>query len=161
MKELELAREKLSENKSFFNKLGKREQKALDRYAAKAHTQAFKEFDCLSCGNCCKTTGPLFTKADIDRLAKLFRLKSSTFINTYLRIDEDGDYVLQSTPCPFLQDDNKCLVYDNRPKACREFPHTNRKNFYQIRKLTLENTLICPITARVVEQIKADMKNNS
>ncbi|GLR16229.1 YkgJ family cysteine cluster protein [Portibacter lacus] len=156
MKELELAQQKLKENRSFFKNLSKKDRKALDQVAEEAHDEAFSSFDCLTCANCCKTTGPLFTKADIDRLAKVFSMKSSQFIEAYLRMDEEGDYVLQTTPCPFLLDDNKCLVYDQRPKACREFPHTNRKNFYQIRNLTLKNTLVCPIAFKVVENIKAN-----
>ncbi len=158
MIELELARQKKEEHKRFFKNLNKREIKRLDELAKEAHIQAFQEYDCLSCANCCKTTGPLFTKADIDRLAKVFRLKPAVFIEEYLSLDEDGDYVLQQTPCPFLGEDNKCLVYNERPKACREFPHTDRKNFYQIRNLTLKNTLMCPIAYRVVEQIRQNIK---
>jgi Fe-S-cluster containining protein len=154
MKELELAKVRLKENKHFFKSLSKLDRKKLDEYAEDAHEAAFKSYDCLECANCCKSTGPLFTKADIDRLSRVFRMNSASFISCYLRLDEDGDYILKQTPCPFLQENNKCLVYDQRPKACREFPHTNRKNFYQIRALTLNNTLMCPIAFRVVEQIK-------
>nr|MDK7631844.1 YkgJ family cysteine cluster protein [Globicatella sanguinis] len=82
--------------------------------------------------NCCKTTGPLFTQKDIERLAKVFRMKPSLFIEKYLRIDEDNDYVLQQLPCPFLDSENYCLVYEDRPKACKEYPHTDRKKFHQI-----------------------------
>lgn len=45
----------------------------------------------------------------------------------YLRVDEDNDKVFKSMPCPFLGEDNLCSIYDIRPKACREFPHTDRK----------------------------------
>ena len=80
-------------------------------------------------------------------------MKSSQFIDEYLHRDEDGDYVLNSAPCPFLGADNKCLVYEDRPKACREYPHTDRKNMYQIMDLTAQNTLICPAVASIVEKI--------
>lgn len=158
MKELELAKQKLQENKSFFKNLSKKDRKAVNAHSLDAHNKAFKEFDCLSCANCCKTTGPLFTKSDINRLSKVFKVSQSEFISQYLRLDEDGDYVLQTTPCAFLQDDHTCLVYEERPKACREFPHTDRKNFYQIRTLTLKNTLICPIAFKVLEEIKWSMR---
>src|SRR5690606_32295299 len=111
-----------------------------DRFHAQ-HEAVFREIDCLECANCCKTTSPLFIMADIERLAKVLRMKPQAFIETYLTIDEDGDYVLQSTPCPFLGEDNKCFVYEHRPKACREYPHTNRKRMYQIMDITLKNTL--------------------
>jgi Fe-S-cluster containining protein len=154
MKELELAKTKYKENKAFLNKLNKNQVNKLDAIAAKAHTEEFKSFDCLGCANCCKTTGPLFTKADIQRLAKLLGQSVTQFQEQYLKVDEDGDFVLQQTPCPFLLENNECFVYDHRPKACREFPHTDRKNFFQIRNLTLKNTLICPITYNVLEKIK-------
>ncbi len=161
MKELELAKQKLGENKDFFRKLSKRERKTLDVHAAAAHEEAFRTYDCLTCANCCKTTGPLFTRADIERISKVFRMKSGDFIDEYLQMDEEGDFVLQSTPCTFLNENNECLIYDARPKACREFPHTDRKNLYQIRNLTLQNSLICPITYKVLEDIKSRMQKPS
>ena len=119
------------------------------------HHEEFERTDCLECANCCKTTGPLFTKADIERISKFFRQKPQAFIDDYLRIDEENDYVFQSLPCPFLGADNYCSIYDVRPKACREFPHTDRKKFQQISNLTLKNVAICPAAFNIVEAMKA------
>ena len=118
------------------------------------HEAEFKRTDCLHCANCCKTTGPLFTSADIERIAKHLKQKPQQFIDQYLRIDEDHDYVLQSVPCTFLGADNACFIYDVRPKACREFPHTDRKKFQQISDLTLKNVAICPAAFNIVEAMK-------
>jgi hypothetical protein len=96
----------------------------------------------------------LFTSADIERISKSFRQKPQQFIEQYLRIDEDKDYVLKSVPCTFLDSDNKCFIYDVRPKACREFPHTDRKKFNQITDLTLLNVAICPAAFNIVEKMK-------
>jgi Fe-S-cluster containining protein len=96
----------------------------------------------------------LFTSADIERISKSFRQKPQQFIDQYLRIDEDKDYVLKSVPCTFLDSDNKCFIYDVRPKACREFPHTDRKKFNQITDLTLLNVAICPVAFNIVEKMK-------
>ena len=115
------------------------------------HDEEFQRTDCLECANCCKTTGPLFTPKDIERISKSFRMKPSKFIADYLKIDEDNDYVLQSVPCVFLSQDNKCSIYDIRPKACREFPHTDRRKFQQISNLTLKNVKICPAAFNIVE----------
>jgi len=71
-------------------------------------------------------------------------MKPSDFETKYLRIDEDNDKVLQNLPCFFLNEDNTCSIYDVRPKACREYPHTDRKKVYQINNLTIKNTIICP-----------------
>ena len=101
-----------------------------------------------------KATGPVCTSADIERISKSFRQKPQQFIDQYLRIDEDNDYVLKSVPCTFLDSDNKCFIYDVRPKACREFPHTDRKKFNQITDLTLKNVAICPAAFNIVEKMK-------
>lgn len=116
-----------------------------DRYSA--------EIDCLSCGNCCRSLGPRITDKDVDRLAKHFRMKAVDFIAQYLRTDEDGDMVFKTMPCPFLGADNYCAVYENRPKACREYPHTDRKKFYQIYMLSVENASTCPIVYKVLQDL--------
>lgn len=152
------AKQRQAEHKKFLGKIKNKPPKDLDQKMQSIHEEVFDKIDCLSCANCCKTTGPLFTQKDIERLANLFRLKPSQFIDKYLRIDEDNDYVLQSVPCPFLGADNYCSVYENRPKACREFPHTDRKKFYQINHLTIQNTLICPATYEVVEEMMRKFK---
>ena len=122
------------------------------------HELEFEKTDCLQCANCCKTTSPIFTTKDIERISKSFRIKTRQFIDTYLNLDADSDYVLKSSPCTFLAADNTCNIYDVRPKACREYPHTNRKNFEKISDLTLKNVAICPATFNIVEALRAKLK---
>jgi len=152
------AKEKHSENKKFFVKLKKKPPKNLDYIMQELHEAEFKRTDCLTCANCCKTTGPLFTNADVGRISKSFRMKPQKFIDSYLRIDEENDFVLQQVPCTFLGADNYCSIYDVRPKACREFPHTDRKKFQQISNLTLKNVEICPAAFNIVEEMKKLIK---
>jgi Fe-S-cluster containining protein len=57
----------------------------------------------------------------------------------------------------FLDGDNTCFIYEVRPKACREFPHTDRKKFQQISDLTLQNVAICPAAFKIVEEMKKKM----
>lgn len=153
-----LAKDRHKENKTFFVKLKKKPPKQLDYIMQDLHEAEFERTDCLDCANCCKTTGPLFTAKDIDRIAKHFKMKQQQFIDTYLRLDEENDYVLQSVPCEFLGADNYCSIYEVRPKACREFPHTDRKKFQQISNLTLKNTAICPAAYNIVEAMKQRIK---
>ena len=148
------AKDKHIENKKYFDKLKKKTPKNLDYVMEDLHNAEFKKMDCLKCANCCKTTGPLFTDADIERVSKYLRQKPQKFVEQYLRIDEDRDYVLQSVPCTFLDTENACLIYDVRTKACREFPHTDRKKFQQITDLTLKNVAICPAAFNIVEEMK-------
>ncbi|WP_335964650.1 YkgJ family cysteine cluster protein [Galbibacter sp. PAP.153] len=150
----QLANDKKAENKKYFAKLKKKPPKNLDYIMQELHDDEFEKTDCLTCANCCKTTGPLFTNADIERIAKHLKVKPQQFIDQYLQIDEENDYVLKEVPCTFLDADNYCLIYDVRPKACREYPHTNRKKFHQITNLTLKNTAICPAAYNIVEKMK-------
>lgn len=151
---LEKSQSQEKENRLFLKKLRKGNKKQIDTRFHNLHEETFKKIDCLDCANCCKTTSPIFRDQDIKKLSKLFKMKEQSFIQEYLKIDEDDDYVLQSSPCPFLLDDNKCFVYDVRPQACREYPHTDRKNMHQILTLTYKNTLVCPAVATIVENFK-------
>ena len=154
----QLAKDKHKENKTFFEKLKKKPPKQLDYLMQELHQEEFKRTDCLDCANCCKTTGPLFTTKDISRISKHFKMKELHFIERNLRLDEENDFVLQSVPCTFLGSDNYCSIYDVRPKACSEFPHTDRKKFQQITQLTIKNVSICPAAFNIVEQMKKRIK---
>ncbi|MDR1739558.1 MAG: YkgJ family cysteine cluster protein [Bacteroidales bacterium] len=110
--------------------------------------------DCLKCANCCRSLGPLITNKDIEKIAKTLRIKPSEVINKYLKIDEDNDYVFKSMPCPFLMSDNYCSIYEDRPKACREYPHTDRNKFYQIFNLTIKNAYTCQVAYELIEELK-------
>lgn len=153
-----LALEKNREHKKFLEQLKKKPPKNLDYVVQNTHDEVFEEIDCLQCANCCKTTGPLFTGKDIERLSRHFRMKASEFETKFLRTDEDGDKVLQNLPCFFLNEDNTCSVYEVRPKACREYPHTDRRKIYQINNLMLKNTVICPAAYVFVEKIKEKLE---
>ncbi len=141
-------------SKKLFNQLKKYKPKQLDDVFEALHDDVFSQTDCLSCANCCKTISPIFTQRDIERLAQHFKIRPAVFVDRYLHIDEDQDYVLNITPCPFLGSDNYCSVYENRPIACREYPHTNRKKMVQILDLTLKNTYTCPAVYTIVEDLK-------
>ena len=160
--QLQSLSKKVKENqkahRNFFIKLRKKTPKNLDAIMEKLHGDEFKKSDCLQCANCCKTTSPIFTNKDIERISKSFRIKTRQFIDNYLNVDDDQDYVLKSSPCTFLADDNTCNIYDVRPKACQEYPHTNRKNFEKISELTLKNVSICPATFNIVEALRAKLK---
>lgn len=153
---LEKARGNKKENKKFLTNLARK--KNTDELFHTRHEEAFERIDCLKCANCCKTTSPIFRDADIDRIAKHLRMRPSDFTSKYLHIDEDQDWVLNSSPCYFLDEENYCRIYEVRPKACREYPHTDRKNMNQILELTYRNTLVCPAVAEIVESIKVATK---
>jgi uncharacterized protein len=139
--------------KKLIVRLKKMNNRTLDEVFHNEHRQVFKKIDCLSCANCCKTTSPIFRDVDIRRLSKRLKLSESKFIDSYLHMDSEGDYVLTTAPCPFLGQDNYCSVYEDRPLACREYPHTDRKNMYQILPLTRKNMEVCPAVSTIMQEI--------
>jgi uncharacterized protein len=141
-------------NQKLVAKLKRSKPKDLDKHVHQFHDEAFEHIDCLKCANCCKTTSPIFYQHDLERAAGALRMKPGDFIQTYLHMDEDGDFVLNVAPCPFLDADNYCSIYNDRPRACREYPHTNRKKVIQIMDLTLRNTLVCPAVLEVTEKLR-------
>jgi Fe-S-cluster containining protein len=152
------AKYKHREIKEFTMKLKKSRPKNLDVIFHQSHEEVFSYTDCLECANCCKTTSPIFQKGDIERLAKVLKMKVPQFIEEYLHIDEDEDYVLNSSPCPFLGYENKCIVYKDRPTACREYPHTNRKRMYQLMDLSIKNSQVCPAVLDILDKVKKNIK---
>ncbi|WP_298778189.1 YkgJ family cysteine cluster protein [uncultured Polaribacter sp.] len=150
-----LAEEAKKENLKYFVNLRKRTPKNLDYIMQDLHEKEFAKTDCLDCGNCCKTTSPIFIAKDIERISKHLKMKAADFVDTYLERDQDDFMVLKTAPCSFFDEsDNTCFIYDVRPKACSEYPHTNRKKFIQITELTVNNTFVCPATYNIVEALK-------
>ncbi|MFB6320780.1 YkgJ family cysteine cluster protein [Saccharicrinis sp. FJH54] len=149
-----LAQNKEQENKSFFKKFSGKQKRLLDNLIHQAHDEVFNYTDCLECANCCKNLGPRITDRDVDKMAKALKLKPAAITEQYLKTDEDGDMVFKSMPCPFLMHDNYCMIYESRPKACREYPHTERTNMVQIKNITVRNSFTCPAVFDILELVK-------
>ncbi len=149
-----ISKPKTAEHKKTLFSLKKKDPRKVDDAFHKLHEEVFSRIDCLTCANCCKTTSPIFYQNDIERLAKALRMRPGELIHKYLRLDEDNDYVVKSSPCPFLGPDNYCSVYHDRPKACREYPHTDRKKMVQVLDLALKNTHVCPAVFEIVERLR-------
>jgi hypothetical protein len=142
----------------FFKSIKKKSYADLDKAVHHLHEEVFTKINCLSCANCCRSLGPRIAERDIEKLSKFLKIKSSVFIEKYLIMDEDSDYIFKSMPCPFLDNENYCMVYSERPKACREYPHTDRRRFYQLLNITLNNTFICPAVYEIVEKLKKTLE---
>jgi uncharacterized protein len=149
------AKEVEKETLKYFQRLKRRTPSTLDLTMRDLHDAEFEKTDCMTCANCCKTSSPIWTNKDIQRISKHFKMKEVKFIEQFLERDTDDFYVLQTVPCHFLdENDNSCTIYDVRPKACGEYPHTNRKKFIKITDLTVKNTEICPAAFNIVENLK-------
>ena len=154
VKHIHFVNNKRKENSKFFKKLKNIKPKVLDKTIISVHETVFKGINCLECANCCKTTSPSFTDKDIQRISNFLKIKPSNLVDKYLVLDEENDYVLKSVPCVFLNDNNECRIYKVRPKACRNYPHTNRIKQYQLLKLTQKNIEVCPAVSQIIEKIK-------
>ncbi len=150
---IEEAAENKEQIEKLFSRLKKKKPKELDGLFHAAHEKAFDKIDCLECANCCKTTSPIFRDIDIKRISKKLKIGVAEFERTYLRMDEDDFWVLKSSPCAFLEDDNKCGIYDFRPQACTDYPHTDQRKVVQVLDLTQENVKICPAAAKITMEI--------
>ena len=122
------------------------------------HEEAVSKIDCLQCANCCKNYSPRFKTPDIKRISKHLKMRESDFIDAYLKVDEEGDFVVKSTPCPFLGADNFCSIYEQRPSDCRRFPYSDEDVFIKRQQLTLKNSEFCPITYFMLEKLLLEGK---
>jgi uncharacterized protein len=134
--------------------LKKIQPRNIDNFFHSQHQKEFMKIDCLECANCCCSISPAMHDVDVKRMASFSKMKTADFIDAYLTTDEEGDYVFRKTPCPFLGHDNYCSIYPSRPKACREYPHTDRNRIYQILDLTAKNSKVCPAVHNIVESLK-------
>ncbi len=117
------------------------------------HEEAFTKVDCLECAACCKNYSPRFKTPDIKRISKHLKQKESVFIDKYLDLDKEGDYVSKTAPCPFLGTDNYCSIYEQRPSDCHRFPYTDEDVLLKRPAITLKNATFCPAVYYVLEKL--------
>lgn len=117
------------------------------------HENVFSYINCLDCANCCKTTPALLNQEDINRISKHLKISTKEFIKKHTTKDDDFDTVFKQTPCTFLNKDNTCSIYDVRPFACKDYPHTHRKNQLKIINITEKNIEICPAVEEIFQNL--------
>ena len=141
------------EQKRFKKYLSKKPDRKAIRKLPDLHDDAFSKIDCLDCAACCKNHSPRFKMPDIKRIAKYLNLKEGDFIQQYLQLDNENDYVLQQSPCTFLNEDNTCQIYDARPSDCARYPYTDEDVFLKKKNITLKNTQVCPAAYYVLQRM--------
>lgn len=150
--------ERKSEHKKLVAGLKKSKDKKLNALADALHEEVFAEIDCLDCANCCTSIPPIINETDLKRAAKFLGMKAGDFREQYVRVDEDLDLVMKTSPCPFLESDHKCSIYEARPKACREYPHTDNYGFLKNSRLHAVNSFYCPAVFHILERMKDRIK---
>ncbi len=144
--------------KKFQNFLKRVDKRTILKQLPIMHEAAFEKISCLECARCCKTYSPRFKMPDIKRISKVVGMKETAFIDTYLSMDSEGDYVTKQRPCPFLGNDNACSIYDHRPSDCERFPYTDEDVFFKRPAITLKNAEFCPAVHSVIVDLLAENK---
>lgn len=139
----------------YLSRLEKNPPKNLKALTEIADKQAWKEVDCLSCANCCKTMSPTYTASDIKRISAHFKMTVPEFKEKYLYKDKkEGDWMNVKQPCQFLNlKDNKCSIYEIRPADCSGFPHHDKKRMTDYTHVYKQNVEYCPATYKWVEKM--------
>ncbi|MGC8749375.1 YkgJ family cysteine cluster protein [Hydrotalea sp.] len=141
--------------KKYLGKVEKKPPRTLNKLVVTLNDAVWKEIDCLTCANCCKTMTPTFTNADMKRIAAYLNITVDEMKNRWLHFDKkDKDWVNDKQPCQFLNlKDNKCSIYAVRPQSCAGFPHLTKKPVVQYLHVHQQNVQYCPATYSMVEKM--------
>lgn len=134
-----------------------RGNKSVDKMVTQLDEEVFSKADCLQCANCCRTTPAIVTRPDAKRIAKHMGIPPKTFIRKYLIQDIDGELMMNGVPCTFLNSDNTCDIYEVRPMACREYPHTHQTGYNRRPLLNAKNTIVCPAAFEILNRLKENL----
>ncbi len=88
-----------------------------------------KSGNCAGCTRCCAESVNAFF---IEFLAIWNRMEQDEALKAHLMPRIIRYYMLEMverSSCPFLDDDGRCAVYEQRPLVCRQFGHWSRKDF--------------------------------
>ena len=85
-----------------------------------------RQVDCTACANCCRHSVVPVSDPEIENIASHLGMTSEAVARLYTVPDPDAPasrVLLNSGEgCAFL-DGNLCMIYEARPKTCRNFPH--------------------------------------
>ncbi len=85
-----------------------------------------QQVDCTACANCCRQSVVTAGKAEIEDIARHLGIEPEAAMRLYTIPDPGApaSRILKNSGegCVFL-DGNLCLIYEARPKTCRDFPH--------------------------------------
>lgn len=144
----------------FLGKLEKKQPKGLLDLTIQLEKEVWKEVDCLSCANCCKTMTPTFNAKDIKRISAHLGQTANEFKTKWLHRERGGDrdWLNKTEPCQFLDmKTNMCSIYEVRPADCANYPHLSKKmkDYGHVYKQNIE---YCPASYRLVEKMMMHLR---
>jgi len=148
------AARKRKDLEGFLKKLDEVVPDDLGKMVSREDEKVWEEVDCTTCANCCKTMTPIYTPKDIKRIATHLNMSPKDFFRKWLVKEEDTGSVVNATqPCQFLIND-KCSIYEVRPRDCAEFPHHNKRPFDLYNDTFIQNVHRCPATFNLISRLK-------
>ncbi len=150
----EQSKKEKRKNRKFFKRIKKEKPAGLTKAFRQYNDEVFAHTKCLDCANCCKTALAVFEKPDIRRIAPHFSMTEKEFIKKYLKPHPDYEYLINTLPCPFLANDNKCSIYEIRPAGCRTYPPAKLQLSDEQLDVIEDSIGICPAVNEIVEKIK-------
>ena len=118
-----------------------------------------QHIDCTACANCCRYSVVSVNKSEIENIARHIGTASEVVVRRYTVPDPDAPAlrILRNSGggCIFL-DGNLCMIYEARPKTCRDFPHVAvGKHSLGSRQSSLARWApLCPIIFNALEEYK-------
>lgn len=164
---LRIHKKKFLQNKRslryFLTKTENNPPKDLDIISSQIDREVWKDIDCLSCANCCKTMSPTYNFQDIKRISAHFNMKMKDFKAKWLYYDKaEKDWMNRLRPCQFLdKKTNMCSIYEIRPADCAGFPHLTKKSMKDYIHVHKQNIEYCPATYKWVEKLKERILNGN
>jgi Fe-S-cluster containining protein len=151
---------KETENLLFRELLKQKDSNSIDDLVFRLNDEISLQVDCTQCGNCCRSLMINVDEVDATRLSKHLQLDKEDFYNRYVERSSQGSLaVMNAIPCHFLHE-NKCTVYEARPKECREFPGLHHPGFTKRLFTIFMHYGRCPIIYNVVERLKDEVMNS-
>lgn len=122
-------------------------------------TEVQQHVDCTACANCCRHSVVSVNQSEIENIASYIGASSEEVIRLYT-VPDPGAHALRilrnsSEGCVFL-DGNLCMIYEARPKTCRDFPHVSvGAHSLGSRQSSLARwAALCPIVFNALESYK-------
>ncbi|HQF36497.1 MAG TPA: YkgJ family cysteine cluster protein [Candidatus Dojkabacteria bacterium] len=82
-----------------------------------------KEFSkiCIKCQECCKTIAVQSIYQYCDEVIEFYETRGGR-TKKFIFDDQELLLVEFDLKCPHLDDEKGCMIYDHRPKVCRDYP---------------------------------------
>lgn len=147
------------ENFKFRSFLKGQDKDKIDQIVFELYEKVLEHIDCTKCANCCIELETCFQNEEIDLLTKHMKIDKDEFIRHSTKPDQSGakdKFILNSKPCQFLTD-NKCTIYELRPKECNSYPNLHKGDFVSRLFGVIDNYEICPIVYNVYELLKKEI----